>query len=175
MDMLELRSNSAEPVRVLRDITYGTALVGYNAGHGPMASRALLLDVHRPAGVSSERRPGIILAHGGAFHRGTKDDDAVTVDGHSNTPIAEYCARFAARGFVCFSIGYRMAPEDPHPGNDPILGAEDVPRTRIDQVREELGLGPSTAEMIRQTHEAGINDAAMAFDFVREKASHSSA
>jgi acetyl esterase/lipase len=125
------------------------------------------MDVYSPLANGTALRPALIMAFGGAFHRGTREDDTVNEAGHRNTPVSEYCRRFAARGYVCFSIDYRLTQEDPHPGEDLILGDEDVPRSRIDFVRKVLGLDPSTADMIRRVQEAGIEDMATAFRFVR--------
>jgi len=58
----------------------------------------LALDVHRTGGAASGRRAAVILVHGGAFSGGSKADMA----GYANT--------FAERGFVVFSIDYRLRP-----------------------------------------------------------------
>jgi dienelactone hydrolase len=165
MDFIEKRFE----VELISNIVFGSANVDYRGGEGPMRERVLRLDCYKPKYASDQPLPALILAFGGAFHRGSKEDDTVVENGHSNTPIAEYCARFAARGYVCFSIDYRLAQEDPDPGSTLILGDEDVPRSRIDHVRRILGLEPSTAEMIRNVQEAGIDDMAMAFRFVKDQ------
>ncbi len=162
-----MNDTQAEEIKIIKGVHFGTALVGYNDGNGPMKERSLLMDVYCPAGQSSSPRPALILAFGGAFHRGTREDDTVHENGHTNTPIAEYCRRFAGRGYVCASIDYRLAQEDPHPGDTLVFGNEDVPRSRIDHVRGILGLPPSTAEMIRNVQEAGVDDMAAAFRFMR--------
>jgi dienelactone hydrolase len=162
-----MNDTQTEEIKVIKGIHFGTALVGYNEGKGPMKERSLLMDVYYPAGHTSSLRPALILAFGGAFHRGTREDDTVHEDGHTNTPIAEYCRRFAGRGYVCASIDYRLTQEDPHPGDTLVFGNEDVPRSRIDHVRGILGLPPSTAEMIRNVQEAGVDDMAAAFRFMR--------
>ena len=87
-----------------RDVRYGTAMIGYNEGNGPLRERELRMDVYTPRNAPQGPRPALVLAFGGAFHRGSKEDDAVQENGHANTPIADYCALFAARGYVCFSI-----------------------------------------------------------------------
>ena len=42
----------------------------------------------------------------GAFHRGSKDNDSFPAAGAygPNTSMADYCRRFAAEGFACFSV-----------------------------------------------------------------------
>ena len=166
MDYLEKRFD----VSVDRDIPFGEARIGYDNGNGPMSMRTLAMDMYAPVGCEGLRLPALILAYGGAFHRGSKEDDTVRENGIFNTPIAEYCLRFAARGYRCFSIDYRLTQEDPDPGDDRVLGDGDVPRNRIDYVRGLLGLAPSTAEMIRNEQEAAINDMAMAWRHVLDAA-----
>jgi acetyl esterase/lipase len=58
----------------------------------------LKLDVFQPAGDTASSRPAIIWVHGGGFQAGDR----------SNTdPIA---AEYAERGYVTFSIDYRLDP-----------------------------------------------------------------
>jgi hypothetical protein len=59
----------------------------------------LKMDIYQPAGDSIPARPLIILAHGGSFVEGTREDD-VTID--------SLCVRFAKRGYVTVSIDYRL-------------------------------------------------------------------
>jgi acetyl esterase/lipase len=137
-------TGASHEVEVIRDIEYGTAWVDYQEGHGPMRARPLALDAYRPVGAPGFL-PALVLAFGGAFHRGSKEDDVRPEDGPKNTSIADYCERFARRGYACFSIDYRLTQEDPHPGHTPTLGDEPVPTSRIDVVREILGLPPATS------------------------------
>ena len=152
-------------VDVHRDIQYATARIGYNDGAGPMQTRPLRLDWYQPVGAQ-DARPALVLAFGGAFHRGTKEDDVRPEEGPKNTAIAEYCRRFAARGYACFSIDYRLTQEDPDPGHTPTLGDEPVPTSRIDVVREMLGLPPATSQMLRNEQEAAVDDMVSAYRFV---------
>jgi acetyl esterase/lipase len=152
-------------VEITQDIPYGSAFVDYNEGSGPFAERQLLLDMYAPV-CAEGGRPALILAFGGAFHRGAKDNDVRPEDGPKNTNIAEYCRRFAARGYVCFSIEYRLTQSDPHPGFTPTLGPESVPTSRIDVVRKILDLPPATSEMLRCAQEAAIDDITTAYRFV---------
>ncbi len=156
-------------VRITRDIEYATARIGYNGGAGPMTARALTLDCYQPVGASGQvpaSLPALVLAFGGAFHRGSKDNDVRPEDGPKNTSIADYCARFAARGYCCFSIDYRLTQEDPHPGHTPTLGPEPVPTSRIDIVRKLLDLPPATSQMLANEQEAAIDDVVSAYRFV---------
>src|SRR3546814_7326663 len=77
--------------------------------------RDLLVDVYRPVagGKPLANRPAVIMAFGGAFHRGDKGEEHFTEDGAQDSSMADYCRRFARDGYACFSIDYRLTPEDP--------------------------------------------------------------
>ena len=62
-------------------------------------STTLLVDIYQPVGDSIAARPLIVLAHGGSFVTGTRNDD-VTID--------SLCVHFARRGYVTASIDYRL-------------------------------------------------------------------
>jgi len=59
------------------------------------------LDVYAP--VAAGPHPGVLLVHGGQFHRGARYDLA---------PVGTILAR---RGYVAFSIDYRLAPRATYP------------------------------------------------------------
>src|SRR6266480_3573028 len=121
-------------VRVTRDVRYATARV--NVSTKP-AERELLLDVYQPEDLAAgTRSPALVLAFGGAFHRGSRESDRVDAEGQKNTTIAEYCRLFAQRGYSSFSIDYRLVQEDPDPGSTPVITSEaSIPRSRVDVVR----------------------------------------
>jgi dienelactone hydrolase len=147
-------------MRVLRDIPYAEARVGYNGGTGPMRTVRLAYDAYLPDAPAGPV-PALVLAFGGAFHRGSKEDDAFLTTGEfgPNTAIAEYCRRFAEEGFACFSVRYRLAPEDPEPAPNLVLTRpEEVPMGRIEQVRRLMGLPPATSREMAVVVEAGIAD-----------------
>ena len=56
----------------------------------------LLMDVYEPAGDTIAQRPLVILAHGGSFVRGTRQE------------LRPLCEVFAAAGYVCATISYRL-------------------------------------------------------------------
>jgi para-nitrobenzyl esterase len=78
------------------DIIYGA-----NAGLAGI-SGDLYLDIYEPAGDTGDKRPIIVMAHGGAFISGTKSQ------------IREVCKTYARKGYVVASVGYRLI-------NDPDL------------------------------------------------------
>jgi acetyl esterase/lipase len=162
---------SGQGCEITRDVEYSRAGVGFT-GNDPQ-QRALRLDIYHPPASFRELGgcPALILAFGGAFHRGSKEDDTVKEDGPKNTSVSEYCRRFAERGHVCFSIDYRLIPEDPDPGTIPVLvDPDNVPRSRLDVVRRMMGLPPATSEAVANGIEAAAVDFTAAIGWVRANA-----
>jgi acetyl esterase/lipase len=128
--------------------------------------------VYQPIGLpSGTQSPALIMAFGGAFHRGSKEDDAFEVGGSSNTAIAEYCLEFAKRGYVCFSIDYRLIQEDPDPGKTISISSQDlVPRSRVDEVRKIMNLPPADNPTLWRGIEGAIDDGVSAIQWVKENA-----
>lgn len=158
-------------VRLREGVEYGVGRVGFRRGGGATETRPLLLDVYSPIDAPRGLRPALVLAFGGAFQRGTRKDDVVGDPPHQNTAIGEYCREFARRGFVCFSIDYRLMPEDPDPGDTPTwVDGTGVNVDRANFVRRLLGLPPCTQEMMIDAHEAGTDDFLLAIEHVRERA-----
>lgn len=69
---------------VQRDVRYGTA-----------GGKPLLLDAYLPAS-GADRRPAVVMIHGGGWRVGDK------------ASWADEANRFAARGWVAFSVNYRL-------------------------------------------------------------------
>lgn len=159
-----------QAVRVQRDIPYGEGAIGH--GSGTPGMRTLLMDAYLPAGVAPPGGwPALVLSHGGAYHRGAKDRDEFEQGGSRNTPVHEYCQRFAVRGYVCFSIGYRLTQELPAPQTKPIKRERGhIERDRIDYVRGLLGLAPATNDELLHGAEAVYADVALAFGFIHSQA-----
>lgn len=167
--------NGIEPqpratIQILRDVCYGAGSIGYGTDNPGV--RELLMDVFLPPGDTSPAgRPALILSHGGAYHRGAKDHDEFDQDGSKNTPVHEYCERFAARGYVCFSVGYRLTQERPAPLARPIKrDRQELHRDRTDWVRNLLGLPPATPAELLCGMEAAWTDVAEAFRFIHKNA-----
>jgi len=170
--MPDLSPAALASVTVERDLRYGEGTIGH--GTDRPGTRALVMDLYRPAGEApAAGRPALVLAHGGAYHRGAKDRDEFEQDGSRNTPVHEYCERFAARGHVCFSVGYRLTQELPAPQPRPIrTDRQTVERARIDWVRERLGLPPAAHDELLRGVEAVYADVAAAFRHVHANAAH---
>ena len=81
-------------VRVIPDISYR---------EGP--SKAWRLDLAMPKETSDEARPAIVFVHGGGWRSGDKRT------GNFLGPTLE----FAAKGYVCMTINYRLVGEAPMP------------------------------------------------------------
>jgi len=140
-------------------------------GHAPASGgvRALRMDLHRPAGddpAEGPPRPAVILAFGGAFHRGAREDDVAPEQSPTNTAVAGYCRRLAALGYVACAVDYRLAQEDAPAGPTPVLERAAVPLGRIDVVRGMLDLPPTSEADMRRAQEAATDDIAAAFRFV---------
>jgi len=77
------------------DVVYGVAP---NAQGTPVT---LKLDVYRPHGDATAKRPLIIFAHGGSFRAGNKD----------SPEIVDEANEFAKKGYVTASIDYRLSTD----------------------------------------------------------------
>ena len=156
-------------VQITSNEVYATAGIHFST---QPVQRNLLLDIYQPIGLpSGTRSPALIMAFGGAFHRGSKEDDAFEVDGSTNTAIAEYCLEFARRGYACFSIDYRLIQEDPDPGKTISISSQDlVPRSRVDEVRKIMNLPPADNLMLWRGIEGAIDDGVSAIRWVKENA-----
>ena len=160
-------------VQVTKNVCFGTGVVNCDGSHGAAGTRELCMDVYRPTGAGgADKLPALVLAFGGAFHRGSKEDDTFEDGEWRNTPIAEYCRNFASRGLVCFSVDYRLTGEVPAPGQKRWFTVPNaLSRSRIDHVRGLLGLPPATNQMLADGMEAAFDDVAAAFTHVFENAS----
>lgn len=165
-------------VSVQSDLVYGQGVVGVSSANPH--SRDLKLDLYRPlaSGKPVEARPAVILAFGGAFHRGTKGNARFEEDGASDSAMGDYCRAFAAAGYVCLSIEYRLVPEDPAlpVGLDPAvllpkaMLKDPVATARINVVRGRMGLpllDDGSREQLWNTVFAASEDLATAVKFTR--------
>ncbi|MGD9894980.1 MAG: alpha/beta hydrolase [Hyphomicrobiaceae bacterium] len=161
-------------VRIERDIVFGRGRVGFSEPSGGMREMELKLDAYLPE-TATNQLPALIMAFGGAFHRGSKEDDTFRAGDDSdaagtNTPVAEYCRLFAELGMAAFSVQYRLAQSDPEPGT-PLLSEPDrVPMSRINPVRIELGLPPASPRVMAGVMEAAFDDVAASVRFIKAEA-----
>lgn len=163
-----------------RDIVYGVGTV--NASTQPVG-RDLYLDAYVPIASSdnSDARPAIIFAFGGAFHRGDKGDFQYSEDGASDSSMADYCMALVRRGFACFSIEYRLAPQDPALPEDldeSIIMSKRLLQSplvtgRVEFVRQRMNLPPlddQSREQLWNATFAAVEDMEAALGFVRANA-----
>lgn len=87
-------------VKLTSDVVYGQGPVQAPA----IAMKDLLLDVYEPQGEGlPSALPAIVLIHGGGFRGGDK----------AQRNFAQLSREMAARGYVTFSINYRLIPDNP--------------------------------------------------------------
>jgi acetyl esterase/lipase len=133
---------------------------------------ALKLDAYVPTVPARAPVPGLVLAHGGVLHRGSKESDSFSAGNGTSTSVAEYCRRFAALGLPSFSVQYRLAQMDPEPSREPVLTRPDqVPMSRVSVLRAEMSLPPIEPSDMARFMEAAFDDVTKAILFV--KARHS--
>ncbi|MEO9147957.1 MAG: alpha/beta hydrolase fold domain-containing protein [Burkholderiaceae bacterium] len=158
-------------MEVIRDLVYGSGLVRCSDPQGAV-KRELKLDLYRPRVRDADvRLPALVLAFGGAFHRGSKENDSFEAEG-GNTSVADYCRRFARRGYLACAIDYRLVTEDPDPGRTPVVQSpESIPTTRVDVVRRLMQLPPATSHMLWCGIEAASDDMAAATRYLLDRAS----
>lgn len=82
---------------VFEDFTMTTVTYGQNQS---VTGNTVVLemDIYEPVGDAVEKRPAVVLAHGGTFIVGNKGD------------LAELAADYARMGYVAVSINYRLFP-----------------------------------------------------------------
>jgi acetyl esterase/lipase len=94
---MSVKSASTYTVVVEQNITYSQGLKHQTLNSASYSIVDLKLDVYKPLG-NTKKRPAILLIHGGGFSGGDKSDVNIV-------NLANY---FASRGWVAFSINYRL-------------------------------------------------------------------
>lgn len=87
-----------DSIQIQRDILYGS-----NTSQGGRQIE-LTMDIYTPMGDTTENRPVIILAHGGYYLNGCKED------------FSRDCKLLAKSGYVAVSINYRLVDVRESPG-----------------------------------------------------------
>lgn len=171
---------AVQDYRLSEAVSYGNALV---TKIGKPESRKLWMDVYQPATAAGELRPAVILSFGGAFHRGGPRHTFQEGD-VKDTSMGDYCRKFAAKGYVCFAVDYRLAPELPVL-KSPVPASLEINQQvvlgtmgRVNLVRGIMGLdllrpkNSDDAALLRGSMNAAINDVTAAVGHVRESAQH---
>lgn len=88
------------PVDTLKDVVYGNApqLTTIYISENFTDPYDLKMDIYLPAGDTLARRPCLMMAFGGAFLIGAKEDE----------DVRSVCDSFARKGYVAASINYRL-------------------------------------------------------------------
>ena len=102
-------SPSVVQYRVETEVVFGHGAVLTDGQEGV---KELWMDVYHPLEETAGPRPAIILTYGGSFHRGNPRIPYVGI-GAQTTTMSQYAQRFASEGYVCFTITYRVAPDNP--------------------------------------------------------------
>ena len=113
----------------------------------------LWMDVFKPLETSNELLPAVVLTHGGSFHRGNPRETYVE-GGMQTTSMSDYAKRLAAEGFVCFTIKYRLAGDNPVPSFDGYSEDDLDPKTwtnpaglqQVNIIRERMDLESLTPD-----------------------------
>jgi acetyl esterase/lipase len=87
-----------ENVDIMEDVPFGESVTIEGL------TETLLLDVYTPAGDNQKKRPAIMWIHGGGFRKGNNDKQQSYIVSMANA--------YTRRGYVCFSINYRVR-DDP--------------------------------------------------------------
>ena len=103
-------------VLIESNIVYAVGAIHADSGGG---TRDLLLDAYRPVHADGRSGKALLLVHGGGFAAGSK----------TSADMVDAANYFAERGWVCFSIDYRLVSDDPpapawvEAFNDPLVDA----------------------------------------------------
>lgn len=85
------------------DVAYALGNYSPTAAQTTWEEKTLYLDVYEPADNTKAPNRALILMHGGSFLE----------DGKDNERMVEWASYFAQRGFVVFSIDYRLVGDYP--------------------------------------------------------------
>ena len=144
-------------VGVTYDVKYGKTFGLIEESHG------LSMDIYEPLNDLEAKRPVVIMAHGGGFIMGTKN----------NHPMETICSRLAQLGYVCASIEYSLGFEKGDPNlsawKTVLMAIQDM-KTSIRYLRstvdsgnpykidpEQIWVGGSSAGAITALHAAYID------------------
>lgn len=154
-------------VTVTTDIDYGDGTIDFSTS--PVVAD-LFLDLYEPSGAGVPAlKPGLVLAHGGAWILGAKDSstfESSLGSGDFNTPMHEYAAEFAKRGYVCVSIDYRKILDDPD--GTGLLSTAGADISGLVTSVQALISGSVTVpdDQVRRAIEAGAADTKKAIDWM---------
>lgn len=82
-------------ISVTKDIVYAEVQVTLS---GTVTTTQLLLDFYEPANAPAGKRPVILIIHGGAFFRGSRQ----------SKDLVRAAEEYAGRGYAVASMSYRL-------------------------------------------------------------------
>lgn len=88
----------------------------------------MLMNLYTPKGDSETKRPVVIVAHGGAFVAGARDDE--------DQQTIQFCDSLAARGYVTAALGYRLGVVMQTEGSNLTVDSADFARTVYRSVQD---------------------------------------
>ena len=121
---------AAFQVEVSADLVYAQGLTHSAWGAGGGTPVDLLLDVYRPTRTDDARMPAVVMIHGGGFKGGT----------HKHQALSRMARWFAERGWVAFSIDYRVVR---HAGTLPAIYPAAPAQATADQADQWHALYPA--------------------------------
>ncbi|UAB73493.1 alpha/beta hydrolase fold domain-containing protein [Vibrio sp. SCSIO 43132] len=169
----------ANDYKVIEGVIYGQGDVTLN---GEVQPRDLWMDVYLPENVQAEPTEAIFMTFGGAYHRGHPHNPYL-MEGAQTTSMKEYCETFVKRGHACFTIDYRVAPEQPVPTregySEDMLNMDAVPNMQgqVNIVRSLMELPAldfnkqADVEILENTVLSAAEDLRSAVRFVKDNAS----
>ncbi len=121
-----VKSTASYEVKVTSGLAYAKGLISQEWGGSDTKVTDLLLDVYEPIGAPGALKPVLLIVHGGGFVGGSP----------TQGQLVQWANYYAARGFVCFSIDYRVAKHHGTlPANWPADAAEVHPGMSEDQLK----------------------------------------
>jgi len=171
-DVLRPSLQPTYEVNVTEGIQYGEADVDNN---GVVSKTPLYLDIYQPVGAGDQLRPLIVIIHGGAFIRGSRQD----------ANLVKAAQGYASRGYNVASISYRLGagPEFMTMGK---VSDIPIPSQRVeaynklvngvDSIRfldfmKDAGVKAQVDQFARVGQVAALDDSLMALDWLVDHAS----
>ncbi len=158
-----------DDIKVTKNIQFAEGAINRDANGDPSGdTMKLYLDVYEPIGSDlPEKRPAAIFIFGGGFKKGMK---------HHPT-IKNFCVGFAERGYVTFSIQYRLGVRtidrrgnikgDFPPYEPGLAPKKPVPPPKLPFTDKEEFEAQQKADL-NYAVQAAVHDAAKAIRWVRE-------
>jgi acetyl esterase/lipase len=92
-----------QDIEIIKDVVYARN-INFAGVRQP-----LTMDIYHPKNDTAQKRPVILIAHGGSFLPGLPNFQPVTPLGtKTDFPIVELCKRYAKRGYVAVAFTYRV-------------------------------------------------------------------